>query len=302
MSRVWVFTEYGDARTQQFIEQPAPEPGAGQLAVQVRAAGVNPADLKIRSGQFGRSEPTPRQLGLELAGVVTAVGSGVAGFAVGDEVLGPSAPGNGAFADETLVTVDDVVFKPENVSFDEAATIPIAGTVAYDASYQIPLEPGATVLVSGAGGGAGLLVSQLCRMRELRVIGVAGPEKQELVESTGAIHVSHTPSTDVATAIRELAPNGVDAMIDLVGGDVLRQLAGLVRDPERIILVAEPDPDNELSATPVKRSSTALETMTELMSQGAVKTHIGNRYALENADLALAAVEEGHSTGKTIIC
>src|SRR5699024_12380396 len=87
MSRAWVFTQYGDPSQQVFTEQPSPEPVPGQMLVDVRAAGVNPADWKSRSGLFCRSQSVPRPMGLELSGVISDIRSGVVGFAVGDEVL-----------------------------------------------------------------------------------------------------------------------------------------------------------------------------------------------------------------------
>lgn len=301
MSYTWIFTEYGDARTQQFVDQPAAEPGPGQLSVRVRAAGVNPADIKIRSGEFGRTIQPPRPMGLELSGVVTAVGSGVADFAVGDAILGPAAQGYGAFAEDTLVSVDAVMLKPESLSFAEAATIPIAATAAYDASYQLTLAAGSTVLLTGAGGGVGLIAAQLCRLQQLHVIGVASAQKRELVEWAGATHVAYGPDVDLPGTIGSQASGDVDAMIDLAGGQVWRELASLVRAPQNIVLVADPDPDNGIGAVPVRRTDTALETMVELMGQGAVTTHIGSRYGLENADVAIADVEAGHSAGKVVL-
>lgn len=301
MSRAWVFTQYGDASQQVFTEQPSPEPGPGQMLVDVRAAGVNPADWKIRSGLFGRSQSVPRPMGLELSGVISEIGAGVVGFAVGDEVLGPPASGFGSFTDETVVSADDVVHKPPELSFEEAATIPIAATAAYDASYQLALGAGSSVVVAGSGGGAGLVACQLCRLQNLRVLGIASSAKQELVESTGAEHIAYDTLPDIGAAVRDRAGGSVDAVIDFVGGDVLRQLMDLVDDPAHVILVADPDPDNEYGATPVKRTGGALQTVTELMGQSAVRAHIGQRFDLENADLALEAVEDGHVAGKVVV-
>ena len=103
MSKVYVFTDYGGPENQQLIDRPAPMPGPGEVAIEVRAAGVNPADWKIREGHLGRHWSLPATMGREAAGVVTQVGDGVEDFAVGDEVLGLVAPGQGGMAEHTLL-------------------------------------------------------------------------------------------------------------------------------------------------------------------------------------------------------
>ncbi|MGO1173686.1 MAG: alcohol dehydrogenase catalytic domain-containing protein, partial [Actinomycetaceae bacterium] len=108
---------FGGPEHQHLITAPAPQPGTGQLAVAVRAAGVNPVDWKIRAGYLGQESPLPHPMGTEVSGIVTAVGEGVADFAVGDEVLGPVAPGYGGFAEDTVLDTASTVAKPEEISF-----------------------------------------------------------------------------------------------------------------------------------------------------------------------------------------
>ena len=139
MSAVFVVTTYGGPEGQQLTERDAPAPKAGEIAIEVRAAGVNPADWKRRQGLFGTSGRLPLAMGLEAAGVVTAVGEGVAGFSVGDEVLGTPARGLGAFAEHTVLEASSAVIKPHELSFTDAAVIPVAGTAAYDLTHQVEL-------------------------------------------------------------------------------------------------------------------------------------------------------------------
>src|SRR5699024_8736934 len=155
MSAVFVFTTYGGPEGQMLTEREPPAPGPGEIAIEVHAAGVNPADWKRREGAFGTRGALPVAMGLEAAGVVTAVGEGVDEFAVGDEVLGAPARGLGAFAEHTVLAASQTVAKPEAISFADAATIPVAGTTAYDLTHQVELEAGQTLLVIGAGGGVG---------------------------------------------------------------------------------------------------------------------------------------------------
>src|SRR5699024_6452459 len=132
VSTVFVTTAYGGPEHQQLIEREAPAPRAGEIAIAVRAAGVNPADVKRRQGAFGTSGSLPQAMGLEAAGTVTALGEGVEDIALGDEVLGSPARGQGAFAQSTVLKAAGAAHRPEVLSPVDAATLPVAGTTAYD--------------------------------------------------------------------------------------------------------------------------------------------------------------------------
>ncbi|UNX54395.1 NADP-dependent oxidoreductase [Georgenia sp. TF02-10] len=299
MSKVYVFTAFGGPETQRLIDRPVPEPGPGELAVQVRAAGVNPVDWKIRSGRYGKQTPLPAPMGQEVAGVVTVVGDGVDGFAVGEPILGPVVPGYGAFAEDTLVRAAEAMAKPAEISFTDAATIPVAAATAYDGTHQIELEPGQRLLILGAGGGVGLMAAQIGKVHQLTAIGVASPAKREVVESTGATFV---PSGDgVSDRVRQVAPGGVDLILDLVGGDALREVAGLVDDPTRIISAADPGTATELGGTALHRTAEAMEKITAVIEYHLVDPHVSAVYSLQDAGEAIGAVENGHATGKIVI-
>ena len=299
MSKVYVFTGYGGPETQQLIERPVPTPGPGELAIEVRAAGVNPADWKIREGQLGRHWSLPAPMGREAAGVVTEVGDGVEDFVVGDEVLGLVAPGQGGMAEHTLLRTTTTVAKPEEISFADAAAIPVAAATAYDATHQIELEPGQTLLLLGAGGGVGLMAAQIGRVHEFTVIGVASATKRELVESTGATFIESGPG--VADRVRQVSADGPDLIVDLVGGDALRAVADLVPDRTRIISAADPDTAAELGGLALARTDEAMAKITEVIQYGLVDPHVDAQFALDQADQAIAAVETGHAAGKIIV-
>jgi len=299
MSKVYVFNDFGGPENQQLVDRPAPPPGPGELAVKVRAAGVNPIDHKIRSGALGTDLPLPAPMGQEIAGVVTTIGDGVEGFAVGDAILGPVAPGYGAFAQDTIVRATEAVAKPEEISFADAATIPVAAATAYDATHQIELEAGQTLLILGAGGGVGLMAAQIGRVHQFTVIGIASETKRQIVESTGATFV---PSgKGVADRVREVAPEGLDLIVDLVGGDALRQVAALATSPSRIISAADPATATEIGGSALERTSEAMAKITGVIEYGLVDPHVTARYPLEQAGEAIVAVETGHTTGKTVI-
>lgn len=169
-----------------------PVPGAGELLVEVRAAGVNPFDIKVRAGAFGRDGAVPMPMGQEVSGVVLSVGPSVDGFAVADEVLGTVAQGQGAFAVHTLMRAAAAIIKPEEISFVDAATIPIAAASAYDGTHQIELEAGQKLLILG-GGGVGLMAAQIGRVHEFDVIGVAHESKRP---ATCGCRPGHHPRSD----------------------------------------------------------------------------------------------------------
>ncbi|HLS33429.1 MAG TPA: NADP-dependent oxidoreductase, partial [Brevibacterium sp.] len=265
----------------------------------VRAAGVNPADSKIRAGQMGDHWRLPAPMGREAAGTVTAVGVDVEGIAIGDEVVGLAAKGHGTFADHALLNAEQTVLKPQELTFAEAAALPVAGATAYDATHQIDVEPAGTVVILGAGGGVGLLAAQIGAARRWTVIGVASAAKQEVVESTGAAFVES--GQGAATRVRAVAPEGADLLIDLVGGQVLREIAEVVKDPRTIVTTADPDTAEQLGGAGVRRTPDGLEKIIGAAQNGVVAPHISRRFPLADAQDAIAAVEGGHTTGKVVL-
>ncbi|MDO5738620.1 MAG: NADP-dependent oxidoreductase [Ornithinimicrobium sp.] len=299
MSRVYVFNQYGGPQGEELIERPIPEPGPGDLLVEVRAAGVNPVDWKIREGHLGTDEELPVAMGREVAGVVAAIGPGIQEYAVGDEVLGLVGPGQGGWADHTLMRAADVVAKPEEISFAVAALIPVAGTTAYDLTHAIELRAGQTLLVLGAGGGVGHLVAEIGRVHEFRVLGVASGRHRALVESTGATFVG--TGEGVVSAVHELAREGVDLIVDLVGGQLLRDMAPLAKAPHLIISAPDPETATELGGSGRTYDPESLAKITSVIGFKVITPQISGKYPLARAREALAAVESRHAHGKIVI-
>src|SRR5699024_3373807 len=171
---------------------------------------------------------------------------------VGAAVLGTAAKGHGTFAQHTVLNAKQTVAKPEELSFADAAVIPVAGSTAYDVTHQIELEAGQTLLILGAGGGVGLMAAQIGKVHQFTVIGVASASKRELVESTGATFVES--GDGVADRVRAVAPDGVDLVVDLVGGQPLRDIAAVAKDPEGVISTVDPDLVGELGGAAVVRT------------------------------------------------
>ena len=191
MVKAFGYRSNGGPDVQEFLELDPPSPLAGELLVEVRAAGVNPVDWKIRSGMYGAADPSslPAVLGREVSGVVREVGQDVTDFAVGDEVFGQVAPGSGGFAEYALTTADATAAKPTHVSFTDAATLTVAAATAYDGVTQLQLQSGQTLLINGAGGGVGVAAAQIARDLGINVIGVAGADKVALIASLDATHI-----------------------------------------------------------------------------------------------------------------
>jgi NADPH2:quinone reductase len=297
--RAYGFTTVGGPGNEAFLDVPVPVPGPGELLVRVRAAGVNPGDWKLREGSYGVAGPAV--LGREVAGTVEQVGPDVDGFAVGDEVFGGCPGMVGGWAELALVTASFAAHRPDGVSPEDAAVLPVAAGTAYDALTGLALPAGATLLVNGAGGGVGIAAVQLARARGLVVVGTASPAKHDLIASYGATPVAYGPG--VAERIRAAAPAGVDAVFDLVGGESLRTVAELTEDPSRVRSVADKELAKELGGGDVlrDRSTAVLTEVARLVAAGELDPHVTDVRPFADAGSALRIVESGHALGKVAI-
>jgi NADPH2:quinone reductase len=296
--KAYGFTENGGPETQTFLDLPIPEPGPSELLVAVHAAGVNPVDVAIRTGAFPAGGDFPMVMGREASGVVQEVGQDVDGFAPGDEVFGTVVQGSGAFAEHAVLTGHGTAKKPVHVSFTDAAALAVAGATAYDAVAQLGLASGQTLLIVGIGGGVGVVAAQLARDAGLNVIGTASESKRELIQSLDATLIVY--GDGVADRVREIMPDGVDGILDLVGGDALRAVAGL---GGKIVSTADPVTAGEVGGSYVDRvdGAASLTALAELVAAGKVDPHVEDVIPLDEAAAAIAAVETGHPRGKVVV-
>jgi NADPH2:quinone reductase len=264
---------------------------------------VNPVDHKVRRGLFRDFAPRelPSEFGSELAGVVAEVGDDVVGFARGDEVFGAPAPGHGAFSEFTVTNAAMTAKKPPQVSFDDAATLTVAAATAYDAIAQLGLRPGQTLLINGIGGGVGVAAAQLARDARIVVFGTASQLKRALIESLGATLIPY--GEGVQQRIRELLPGGVDGLLDLVGGEALRSVAGLAKNPAHLVTAADPPTAAEFGGAGLNRNRSAevLDEVARLVAERKLDPHVTDVLPFEEAPRAIAAVESGHAQGKVVI-
>ncbi|HYQ62488.1 NADP-dependent oxidoreductase [Actinophytocola sp.] len=296
--RAYGFVRVGGPEQESFLDVPVPEPGQGELLVRVRAAGVNPGDWRLRQGSYG--EVRSAVFGREVAGTVLRLGAGVTGFAPGDEVFGGCPGMVGGWAEQALVTAGFAARRPDGVSPEAAAVLPVAAGTAYDALAQLALPAGATLLVNGAGGGVGVPLLQLARTRGIRVVGTASPAKHDLVAALGAVPVSY--GDGVVDRILAASPQGVDGVFDLVGGDALRAVAPLA-PPDRLFSVADKALVRTLGGRDVvrDRSTRVLAELARLVAAGELDPYVSQVRPLSEAGAALALVEEGHTQGKIVL-
>ena len=300
--KAYGFTRFGDADGQEMLDLPTPSPMGHEMLIAVRAAGVNPVDWKIRSGALQEMMPVepPVAFGSEAAGVVLSVGADADGFSVGDEVFGACAPGGGGLSEQAVLSTAGAAKKPAGLSWEHAAVLPVAAATAYDALEQLGLRSGQTLLVVGAGGGVGVIALQLARDRGITAIGVSSESKRALIESLGAMFV---PAGDgVVDTVRASLPDGVHAVLDLVGGAALSGAAQLA-SPGSVVSTADPVTAERLGAAYVARtySPAVLSTLADLVIGGSLDPHVVETITLDDAHRAIAAVEQGSPPGKVVV-
>ncbi len=222
--KAMIITAFGGPEVFKASDWPKPEPQASELLVRVCAVALNPVDYKIReAGAWARVQP-PAILGYDAAGVVEAVGASVKGFKPGDAVFySPNIWGvPGACAEYHVADQAIVAHKPNGLTFDEAAALPLTGMTAWDAMEFFQLRPGLTILIHAAAGGVGSLAVQMAKASGARVIGTCRAENRDLVRSLGADVAIDYRAEDFAKAVlRETGGAGVDAIYDTVGNDTM---------------------------------------------------------------------------------
>lgn len=235
MATAIVYTEFGGPEVLHPIEIPEPVAGDGQLAVRIQAAGVNPIDGKLRSGlRSSRAITEPRRIGVDAAGVVTAVGAGVEGFGVGDAVVLTGT--NGTYASDLVVPAERAVPRPPTVSAAEGASIGVPVGTAYQALRSLGVGLGDTLLLHGGSGAVGQAAIQWAVLWGARVVATTSDRRAERVRALGAEPVTY--GEGLADRVRELAPDGITVALDAAGTDeALDVSAELVEDRQRIATI-----------------------------------------------------------------
>lgn len=322
MMRAIQVHHYGGPDVLQVEQVPRPEPGEGEILVQVYAAGVLPMETAVRQGMFPGILPKafPYVPGTAFAGVVAAVGAAVTRFRVGDAVCGRSP--SGSYAEYTVVTVNPpaaqsdklsyhlsqsvvpLARKPQNLTFDEAATLSGGATTAWNALFEdADIQPGQRVLIHAAAGGVGLFAVQFGRWIGADVIATASTGNVEFVRSLGASQV-----VDYTTTAFEDVVEPVDYVLDAIGGDATERSMRLLKPGGTLIsVVGEPPADLaetlgiDARKNGVLPNSAQLEKIVELIEDGHVRPCIREVFSLEDAPRAHQQVETGHGRGRVIL-
>jgi NADPH:quinone reductase-like Zn-dependent oxidoreductase len=293
--------DYGGPEVLKLVEASVPQPGEGQVLVRVYAAGVNPADWKFRSGYMKQFRPVsmPWTPGLEAAGVVEAVGPGVTRFRQGQPVYGPLP---GAYAEFALATASDLQPKPDRLSFEEAASVPVGALTAWGSVIDAAgIQPGQRVLVQGAAGGVGLYAVQLARWKGAEVIGTASAANVDFVRAMGA------EAIDYSAGPFEQKVHDVDVVIDTVGGDVLQRSPLALRRGGTLVTVAGQLAEDFGKAQGIRaiRGGRAavekLKDISQLIQEGKVKPAVYKIFPLAEARQAHELSQTGHGRGRIIL-
>ncbi|WP_405596228.1 NADP-dependent oxidoreductase [Streptomyces sp. NBC_01410] len=300
------YSRYGGPEVLEYGELPEPKVGPDSVLVKVRAAAVNPVDWKAREGYIDALfEPVfPVIPGWDVSGVVVQPGIAVTEFAVGDEVMGyvrEDFVSRGTFAEYVAAPVRTLARKPLNLSFEQAAGLPLAGLTAYQVLRgALKVNSGDTVLVHAAAGGVGSLAVQLAKHAGARVIGTASERNHDHVRELGAEAVTY--GDGLADRVRALAPDGVDAAFDTIGGDALKSAAEVLAPEGRLASIA----DREVLSLGgnycwVRPDASELAALGELAEQGVISVHVDQTFPLEQTAEAQAVNAEGRTRGKIVV-
>jgi NADPH:quinone reductase-like Zn-dependent oxidoreductase len=301
------FDEYGGADVLKVADVPVPDPGAGQVLVRVKAAGINPGEAKIREGMLHARWPAtfPSGQGSDLAGVVDRLGPGVTTVAAGDEVIG-WVDTRSAQAEYAVVDADNLASKPADVPWEVAGALGVAGFTAWAALRAVNLKEGDTVAVSGAAGGVGSLTVQLARRAGATVVGIAGQHNQEWLREHGAIPVRY--GEDLVGRIFDalLTTPQVDAFIDTYGGDYVEfAINELGVEPSRVDTIVRYDAVREYGVksegNAVGASAANLAELARLIAAGELEVPIAATYPLDQVREAYERLATGHVRGKIVL-
>lgn len=289
-------------------DAPKPSPKAGEVLIEVRAAGVNPFDVKVRSGDaqgMGKLE-FPATLGGDFSGVVAGLGEGVSGLEVGQEVYGQAGAlsGQGSFAEFTVCSADSVAPKPAELDFVTAAAAPLTGVSAYQALVDhAGLQSGQKVLIHGGAGGIGTVAVQLAKHLGAHVVTTVAPKDIDYVKRLGADEIIDFTSQDFTQLVKDC-----DVVYDLVNHDVTAKSYQVLK-PGGVLVSMLSQPDEQLMQkyqvkmisqfTKVTRER--LTKLAELITSGAIKLHVDKTFPLDQAAEALDYLEQGKQQGKVVL-
>ncbi|MCU1413218.1 MAG: putative oxidoreductase [Microbacteriaceae bacterium] len=305
---------YGEPEVIEAVEIDVPLPGPGEVRIAVKAAGINPADLKLLRGMFGRNDTAalPLRLGTEATGVVDAVGEGAVGacgpVAVGDEVIAFRI--EGGYASRIVVDGSKVIPKPANLDWTQAACLMLGSVTAYHLLEKTRVSAGDRVIVHAASGGVGSMAVQLAVARGAVVVGTGGESNLDIIREAGATPITYGPGLE--QRLRSVFPDGADVALDAAGTDeALDASVALVRDRSRIATIAGYRRGAELGIAMlgsmpggdpgIEVRDAARGPMADLAASGHLRVRVARTYPLAGASEALRALADGASGNAALI-
>lgn len=303
-----VIEQYGGAEELIEKELPKPEIQHNQVLIEMHATSVNPIDWKVREGYMKENIPFefPLILGWDAAGVIAEVGKDVKSFKVGDEVFARPAMENGTYAEYVAVNEDLVALKPSDVSFEEAASVPLAGLTAWQCLIDFgQIKPGDKVLIHAGSGGVGSLGIQIAKSFGAYVLSTASAKNEAFLKELGVDEFINYETTDFTDVVKD-----VDLVVDTMGGEILEKSLSVVKKGGRLVSIAgqpniEKAEANHITAESLwlNPNGKQLAELGELMQRGEVKTHIGHTFPLSAKGLREAheLSETHHAKGKIVI-
>ncbi len=304
-----VIEQYGGKDQLHDKEMDAPSPGANQVVVESYATSINPIDWKLREGYLKEMLPFnfPIILGWDIAGVIKKVGNGVEGFKEGDRVFArPATTANGTYAEEVLVDDHLLAHIPENISYDEAASVPLVGLTAWQCLIDFAdIQKGEKVLIHAGSGGVGSFAIQLAKYKGAYVATTASGKNEEYLKSLGADRVINYREQDFSKELEEY-----DVVLDTMGGEIQDKSFDVLHGDGRLVSIVG-EPDKEKAKEKGIRSGNVwlepngkqLQEIASLMESGHIKATIGHRFPFgeEGIREAHALSESHHAKGKIVI-
>ncbi|NET73078.1 MAG: NADP-dependent oxidoreductase [Sphaerospermopsis sp. SIO1G2] len=300
---------YGEPDVLVYEETDRPEPETDEVLIEVHGAGVNPLDCKIRSGRMQAifKYQMPVILGLDLSGVVTAVGTGVSEFQVGQEVYGVAETKRcGAYGEFAIAKKHKIASKPQTLDYIQAASVPVVAMTAWQALFDVAqLSPAQTVLIHAASGSVGMFAVQLAKWKGANVIGTASAHNLDYVSALGADKV-----IDYKNSKFEDVVSNVDVVIDPVSGETRERSWGIIKPGGILVsLISSSPPSQETAAKMGVRAvgmsmqpqTIMLNNIATLLDEGKLKTVVGKILPLADASQAHHLSEIGSIRGKIVL-
>jgi NADPH:quinone reductase-like Zn-dependent oxidoreductase len=310
MAVKWIAPEFGGPEVLTLVETEVRSPAAGEVTIDVRAAGVNPADYKHLAAARGSDRSLPLSIGYEVAGVISAIGPdttiGSGGGLVGDAVVAFRI--SGGYASRVTVPAQDVFAKPDALDFPAAANLLLVGTTAAEALHVTKVAADETVLVHGASGAVGVSVLQQARLIGAKVVGTASEHNFPLLRDFGAEPVAYGPG--LVERVRAIAPRGVAAVVDAVGTDeALDATRELLADLDRAVTIVGTDRNRAAGITAIAGALPASAAFRDaararviaMAADGRLVVPIARTFPLAEAVAALELVRTGHPGGKVAL-